>query len=204
MRNYVDLSSYYPTEINFGKYNLIQTTGKMVSAQNIIDFYGKGNFVNEFTTQYTLRRNQNEYVMDSGPFEMVTNKNFLDNVNGDVLIVGLGIGLIVYPLLNDININSITILEIDQDIIDYIGGILKENDSLNKVTIVKGDVFQYHTLIPTQKFDYIYFDFWDALTNDAYDEMTTLKQLYGNNLKNSSSTIHCWCEDIKDLLILEI
>jgi hypothetical protein len=199
MRNYHDLSLYYPNQVTFGKYTIDQTVNKIKASQDILNYYNKGNFDNTYSTQVTLRRNLNEYVMDNGPFEMVSNKKFLDNCYGDILIIGLGLGMIVYPLLNDISVTSITIVEIDPEIIGYIGGIIKSNDINSKVNIVEGDVFEYYKGITRETFDYIYFDYWDRLNEQAYSEMVTVKELYGGNLKDSNSIIHCWCEDIKTL-----
>jgi hypothetical protein len=199
MRNYHDLTLYYPSRVTFGKYTIDQTVNKVRSSVDIINYYNKGNFDNTYSSQVTLRRNVTEYVMDNGPFEMVSNKKFLDNCYGDILIIGLGLGMIVYPLLNDISVTSITIVEIDPEIIGYIGGIIKSNDINSKVNIVEGDVFEYYKGITRETFDYIYFDYWDRLNEQAYSEMVTVKELYGGNLKDSNSIIHCWCEDIKTL-----
>lgn len=200
MRNYIDLSQYYPSQVTFGKFNLKTTPHKMKASNGVINFYGVGDFNNEFPLQYNLQRNQSEHVMDNGPFELITNKHFIDNANGDVLIFGLGMGMIVYPLLLDTDVTSITIIEIDQDIIDYVGGIVKENDPSNKVTIIQGDAMTYHEQMVGQVFDFIYFDYWDLLNDNAFNEMAIVKQLYSPNKKNPDSVIYSWCEDIRNLI----
>lgn len=52
-----------------------------------------------------------QVVMSDTPMEKHTNQEFLDAAHGDVLIAGLGIGLIVMPLLDDPEITSITVVE---------------------------------------------------------------------------------------------
>ena len=65
MRNYHDLSLYYPNQVTFGKYTIDQTVNKIKASQDILNYYNKGNFDNTYSTQVTLRRNLNEYVMDN-------------------------------------------------------------------------------------------------------------------------------------------
>ena len=62
--------------------------------------------------------------MSNHEFETLTNQKFLDNAKGDILIFGLGIGLIIFPLLTDNDIKSITIVEIDDGLIDEVFPII--------------------------------------------------------------------------------
>jgi hypothetical protein len=57
-------------------------------------------------------------MMSDTPMERNTNYHILDKANGDVLIFGLGIGLIILPLLRKENVKSITVVELYQDLID--------------------------------------------------------------------------------------
>jgi hypothetical protein len=207
MRNYVDLSIIYPNNVQFNNCTLSKETNKIIASPDIVNFYGVGDFINQFDFQYNLKEKtlgNERYIMDTGPFEMVTNKYFIDNAFGDVLIFGLGVGFIVFPLLNDETVTSITIVDNNQDIIDYIGGVVTQQDINNKVNIVLGDVLDYHNHIQEgTSFDFIYFDYWDKLTIDAYNEMNSVKLLYTNYLRDMDSIIYCWCQDIQNLIVLE-
>lgn len=133
-------------------------------------------------------------MMSNTPMEKRTNRQFILNANGDVFIAGLGIGLIVLPIQDKIEVNSITILEKNQEVIDLVGSQLPLND---KVTIIQGDVFDYEFPKGT-KFDTIYFDIWDYINSDVYEEMKLLKKKYRKykrmSKENQNVYMGCWAE----------
>jgi spermidine synthase len=130
--------------------------------------------------------------------ETKTNQKFLDVAKGDVLIFGLGIGLIVFPLLQEKDIKSITIIEIDSGLIDMISPIIKERDIHSKVEIINCDAFEYHNLI-NKNYDTIYFDIWAIIDEKAFSEMDQLENLYKKNLKEDG-WIDSWCSEEKSLI----
>lgn len=133
-------------------------------------------------------------VMSDTPMEHRTNYDILKRANGDVLIGGLGIGMILIPLMNKEEVKSITIVEKYQDIIDMVGSQLPLND---KVKIIQGDIFENNFPRGT-KFDTIYFDIWNYINSDVYEEMKDLKKKYKRCLKskkeNPNAWISCWAE----------
>ena len=199
MRNYVDLNNIYYDD-KFGSHNIVLESKKIYASNTIKNFYGVTNEYENYSDVYLFENGK--LVMTSTEFELLTNKPFLNNAFGDVLIFGLGLGLIVYPLLNDNIINSIKIVELSPNIISYIGNKIKENDINNKVTIFSGDAYNYFNYMnENEKYDTIYFDFWLELNENNINEITTIKDLYSPFLKNEKSFIMSWCDDIKELLI---
>jgi hypothetical protein len=136
----------------------------------------------------------NGCIMSDTPMEHRTNYGILNKANGDVLIGGLGIGMILMPLMRKEEVKSITIVEKYQDIIDMVGTQLPLND---KVKIVQGDIFENNFPKGT-KFDTIYFDIWNFINSDVYEEMKELKKMYRRCLRskkdNPNSWIGCWAE----------
>lgn len=132
-------------------------------------------------------------IMSDTPMEHRTNQWFVLNSYGDVLIGGLGIGMIVLAIQNKDNVNSITVLEKSQDVIDCVLPQLPLND---KVKIIQADVFTYK---PETKYDCIYMDIWSYVNCDVYEEMKQLKRKYGHYLKPKSDSPNrfneCWAED---------
>lgn len=133
-------------------------------------------------------------VMSDTPMEKRTNTNFVDNAHGDVLIAGLGIGLILLPVQEKEEVRSITILEKNKEVIDLVASQLELND---KVTITHSDVFT-HEFKRGTKFDTIYFDIWNYVNSDVYKEMQLLKKRYRKHLRmkkdNPNAFIKCWAE----------
>ena len=112
---------------------------------------------------------------------MSSNQKFIDNSKGDVIIFGLGIGLIVYPLLQDDDIKSITIIEIDKELIDQTSYLLLESDTKSKLLIINQNAFQYED---NKKYDTIYFDIWPLINKEAFKEMKILSEKFSKNLKD--------------------
>lgn len=138
--------------------------------------------------------NSRDVIMSNIAMEERTNTKFVKNANGDVFIAGLGIGLIVLAIQDKEEVKSITILEKYPEIIELVGNQLPLNE---KVKIVQGDVFKYEFPKGT-KFDTIYFDIWNYINSDIYEEMKLLKAKYRKYRRsktiNPDFYIGCWAE----------
>ena len=130
--------------------------------------------------------------MSETPMEQRTNRNFICDAYGDVLIGGLGIGMIILAIQDEPEIKSITVIESNKNVIDAILPQLPIND---KVQVINSDVFTYK---PKQKFDCIYMDIWAYVNRDVYKEMVKLKRRYGHYLKSAEESPKrfnkCWAE----------
>jgi spermidine synthase len=135
-----------------------------------------------------------ECVMSNTPMETRTNSNFVYNANGDVLIAGLGLGLIVLAIQDKFDVKSITILEKYKEVIELVGNQLPLNE---KVKIIESDCFT-HEFPKGTKFDTIYFDIWSYVNEDVYEEMKELKKKYRKYKRllkdNSNAFMDCWAE----------
>jgi spermidine synthase len=157
-------------------------------------FFNRGVPKGEYIRLLDKEEMFNGVVMSDTPMEHRTNYEILNKAHGDVLIAGLGIGMILLPLMNKEEVKSITIVEMYQDIIDMVGSQLPLND---KVKIIQADIFN-HDFSKGTKFDTIYFDIWNYVNSDVYEEMKELKKGYRKYLRskkeNPNSWIGCWAE----------
>lgn len=78
-------------------------------------------------------------VMSDTMMEKRTNREFCDEAHGDVLVGGLGIGMILMAIQDNPAVNSITVLEKHQEVIDMVAQQLPLN---KKVKIICADVFE--------------------------------------------------------------
>ena len=69
--------------------------------------------------------------------------NFCTHAHGDVLIGGLGIGLIILAIQDNPEVHSITVIEKNQEVIDMVATQLPLNE---KVKIIQADVFLWKPL----------------------------------------------------------
>lgn len=123
-------------------------------------------------------------IMSDTWMERVTNTEFVRTAKGDVLIGGLGIGMVLLAVQDKPEVDSIIVVEKEQEVIDLVKPQLPLND---KVTIVHADIFTWkpgyikvtpNMTIPENgaptKFDTIYFDIWDGISGDNWPEMKKL------------------------------
>lgn len=132
-------------------------------------------------------------VMSDTDMEKRTNANFVRNAHGNVLIGGLGIGLILLAIQDKPEVEKIVVVEKHKEVID----LVKDQLPLNgKVDVVNADVWEY---TPAEKFNTIYMDIWNYINTDVYrDSMKPLIVRYRKFLvskeNDPSRFIDCWCK----------
>lgn len=136
-----------------------------------------------------------ELMMSNTPMEKRTSAEFVINSFGDVLICGLGIGLVIMPLLESEKVKSITVIEKYQDVIDCVLPQIKKFDTENKLNVICEDCFKFTT---DRKFDTIFIDIWANINSDIYkEEMLPLKRKYRKFLSDygkENKNIFVWAE----------
>ena len=200
--DYVDLHTVYPTEPLVSPTYTIDT---IVLSQETVRMEQMRNYRNLWLTRglkadfpyIRLKKTGEGIMMSDTPMERNTNRDFIQKANGDVIIFGLGLGLVIIPLLKKENVKSILVVELYQDLIDLVEPILKKYDTENKLSIIQGDCFEIHKSIPKeQKFDCVYGDIWIEICEDNYDEMKVLTRNWKNRLnrENPNAFIDHWMQ----------
>ena len=144
---------------------------------------------------YIKLTHKGEVVMSDTNMEKQTNYRFCCNAHGDVLIGGLGIGMIVLAIQDNPKVNSITILEKSNEVIQLVGEQLPLN---SKVRIINADVFAWKPP-KGKKFNCIYMDIWNWINSDVYrKEMIPLTRKYCHYLvaenEDQNRFMDCWCK----------
>jgi hypothetical protein len=143
---------------------------------------------------YIRLTHRGEVVMSDTGMEKRTNANFVKNAHGNVLIGGLGIGMILLAIQDKIDVDKIVVVEKSEEVIELVKDQLPLN---NKVEIVNADVWEY---VPPFKFNTIYMDIWNYINTDVYKEsMKPLISRYRKFLvtkkEDSNRYIDCWCRN---------
>lgn len=115
-------------------------------------------------------------VMSDTDMELRTNRDAVDAAKGDVLIGGLGLGIVPYAMLRKPNVRSIYIIERNLDVIAACSPFLAPHR--DRVTVEHGDVDTWSPAQSKRQFDYIYFDIWTDLCTDNVAQMKALHQRY--------------------------
>lgn len=112
--------------------------------------------------------------MTDAEFERRTNAEFMREAHGDVLIAGLGIGLILDPLFD--RCDSVTVVENNTDVIALVGPCYP------KATIIQADIMQWKPP-DGSAWDTIYFDIWPSFGEDQVAEGRKLERRFRKYLK---------------------
>jgi len=125
--------------------------------------------------------------MSDTPDECRVHIGFLAEAKGRVLIGGLGIGLAIKPLIENPDVEHITVLEIDPHVINLVAGHYECRYGPQKLEIIKADVFKWKP--DSQMFDSCWMDIWYDICADNLQEMARLRRRY----KKWCRKIDFWC-----------
>lgn len=136
----------------------------------------------------TLKHDGKVIRSETNP-ELVSYLRFIDNAEGDVLLVGLNLGTLVKSLTHSEEVTSVTVLESDSDLIDLILPFVRDE----KLTVIQSDISSYNT---SRRFDTIYIDSWGRKCYNTAGEIRESLQKLKAYLKNDNSWIGAWLEEI--------
>ena len=105
--------------------------------------------VNEesYTKLYQLINSEWLVIMEDNEKEAAEAEDFLNAATGDVLLAGLGLGMVIQPLIDNESVTSITIVEKFQEVIDLVWSHVPKS---NKVRLITDDIY---TWTPDKDFD---------------------------------------------------
>lgn len=112
-------------------------------------------------------------VMSDTQMERDSNRIFVYEARGDVLVAGLGVGLILLPILASKRVESVTVIEKCQDVIDLVEPHIRKKAGGNKLTVVCADIFDWKPPRGSH-YDVIYFDIWGDICTDNLKGITKL------------------------------
>lgn len=105
---------------------------------------------------------------------------------GKFLIGGLGLGVIAQLLTYQSKVESITVIERENDLIDLIGTFIDY-----RINIINEDLFEYLKFIKSGQYDGAFFDIWQRTGEWTWQtQVVPLRRLAHNKIKK----IWCWQE----------
>jgi hypothetical protein len=131
----------------------------------------------------------NGIMMSDTPMEIRTNREFIEEAHGDVLIAGLGLGVVLLSIQKGKDVETITVVEQSRELVEF---IVPHLPLTHKVEIRFGNIFEW---LPRdgEKFDTIYFDIWDEISGDNYPQTKELHKRFRKYL-NKDSNLHWWMD----------
>ena len=143
-------------------------------------------------TKLTRQSTFKDVVMSDTPAEIRDHLNFMYRAEGDVLVNGLGLGLVIEGLMSNPNVKHVTVIEISSDVIQLVAGYLKSRYD-GQLSIIHADALEWKS--PKGKvYNCVWHDIWPNICGDYYDDMKRLHRKYARKTKYQNS----WCrEEIK-------
>ena len=145
-------------------------------------------------TYATLRiaddQGKSQVMMSDLYYERATCVEVVERAHGDVLIAGLGLGMILHPILNKPEVSSITVVEKYQDVVDLISPTLPNDQRLS---IITEDIFVW-TPTSNCSYDIIWFDIWPDMEAHRLREMRQLHSRFRPylNISNPKHWMESW------------
>jgi spermidine synthase len=123
--------------------------------------------------------------MSDTRMEKVFSGEVVDKAHGSVLVAGLGLGMVIFPILEKKEVKMVTVVELNYDVIK----LVKPRVKSPKLRIIHSDIAVW--LPPKgEKYNTIFFDIWPTICQDNLQEVAILHQAFKNRLDRSDP--ECW------------
>lgn len=143
--------------------------------------------------QYTrLSSKENPAWMTDTPAEFNDAGGFIFRAGNikdcNVLISGLGLGMVVKALLRKDTIKSITVIELEADVIKLVAPHYPDP----RLRVINADAWEWE---PDMKFDIAWHDIWGDISSDDLPEMAAMKRRYQRHMTGPGMQ-ECWGQEI--------
>lgn len=138
-------------------------------------------------------------MMSDTPHERDSNWDLLREARGDVLIAGLGLGVVILPLLNNERVTSITVIEKSAGVVKLVQPPLSKElgDKASRLQVIEADIFEW-TPPRGARYDTIYFDIWPDICRDNLKDMRKLHAKFRRRKAGRYSWMSSWLyEELK-------
>jgi len=131
-----------------------------------------------------LRVNGSLMTSDAGG-ERASVTDVCREASGNVLIAGLGLGMILCKIVPKDTVKKVTVVEISQDVINLVEQPLRKylGPESSKLEIILHDIWG---LTPEHKYDTIFFDIWGDYSGDTYEETKRLHRRFSKYLDRTT------------------
>jgi len=129
-------------------------------------------------------------MMSDTQMERRSNYEVVRRADGEVFIAGLGLGMILHPILAKENVTRVTVVEKYADVIKLVAPTLPHQE---KLRIVEADVLDWKPEKGT-RYDVVYFDIWPNITTDNQEDMALLHKRFAH-YKRPGGWMDSWMRD---------
>lgn len=173
-------------EVEVQRFTVTEEGARRFAMQNIC--YGRSVPAGDYTRLLI----GGQIMMSDTPDEARDHRELLWNARGDVLINGLGIGLALHAVLRKPEVESVTVVELSEDVIKLVGPSYDDP----RVTIVQADALEWRPE-RGRRFGAVWHDIWPNICSDNLEEMHRLHRAYGRRCDWQGSWCRYECERLR-------
>ena len=164
--------------------------GFLFDEVKLVSFYEQNNlgFFDERVYYYNLLDDKENYNvwMNITPFEINTMKDNIKEATGNVLTFGLGLAYFPFMVSNKDDVKSITIVENNKDIYDFVNNnLITKFKYKSKIKLVYEDMYSYINSNSLTDFNYIFIDTYHQAIEAIPVYFKLLKKLTDSNVTYS-------------------
>jgi spermidine synthase len=131
-------------------------------------------------------------IMSDTPDEMRDHYRIVRQAKGRCIIAGLGIGMVLYNMLEKPEVAHVDVLEISEEVIRLVAPWFKEKYG-DRVNIINTDALEY-TPPKGTRYAVAWFDIWDGICSDNLEDMKKLTRKYARIAEIKGSWARGLCE----------
>lgn len=142
---------------------------------------------------YARLTHNNHVVMSDTRMEQRSNHWAVLDARGDVLIGGLGLGMVLLPVLKKPDVQSVTIIERSPDVVALVVPALMKRltpAERKKLHVVQADAYDWAPAHKGRQFDFAYFDIWTDICEDNLEDMKRLGRHYQRYMRKGGKIRH--------------
>jgi hypothetical protein len=139
---------------------------------------------------YTRLRCGDETVMSDTHAEMRDHLGVVQDAHGDVLVTGLGLGMVVVALLQKPEVRTVTVIERSADVITLVAPTLRARFPEDRLEIIHADAYAWK-LPKGRRWTCAWHDIWTNLCGDNTQGMGKLRRHYARRIDEWQ---RCWAE----------
>lgn len=145
-----------------------------------------------------------QLMMTDAPMERRTNAEVVERAHGEVFIAGLGLGMILLPILRKKDVSRVLVIEKYKDVVDVIEPQIRKaaGEDERKLAIAIDDVLiadlpkKNSPLADSFVFDVIYFDIWPTIGVRNLKDIALLRRRFKPFLRDTpTSWMGAWLEE---------
>jgi len=157
------------------KFTVSEEEAKFHNMRATFSFSDRGRPIKPGT--YTRLMRNRTVIMSDTPAEIGDHIWFMQDAIGNVLLNGLGLGVVLNGVLLKEEVEQVIVNEISEDVIQLIAHNFKDK----RVTINHANAFTWKP--DSVRFNFIWHDIWDNICEDNLSEMKQLHRKYGHYLR---------------------